>query len=393
MGDAFENILGQPKVREFLRASVASGRVSHAYLFTGPAGSNKTLAAYALAQGILCPKGPAGPRGGSCGACDICGRIMRRKHPDVRYFAPEGAGGYLVEQVRGIVADTALAPIQAARKVYILDRVDLLGVQAANAFLKTLEEPPADVVMILLGRTREGVLPTIVSRCQVVPFRTIPASEAAGIVAQNAGASAQLSRVALEACDGSIARAVEFLRSNERLGFRRRALEVLGCLRKADDWDVVGFAAELAVLAKAPLDVTRAEQEQELSENADFLAKSAIRQIEARNKRQLTAKALESLRQLTSIARSWLRDVMALCAEADDLVINVDAHASLSDAAAATDEARAAAALRAVGRCDEAISYNVSPETCIDAMLFEIRDALYGPSFGAKRAGGGAGNR
>ena len=88
MADAFENILGQPQVRDFLRSSVENGRVSHAYLFTGPAGSNKTLAAYALAQAILCPKGARGPRGGNCGACDVCRRVMRRKHPDVRYFAP-----------------------------------------------------------------------------------------------------------------------------------------------------------------------------------------------------------------------------------------------------------------------------------------------------------------
>ena len=214
VSDAFENILGQPKVRELLRAAVAQDRVSHAYLFTGPAGSNKTLAAYAFAQAVLCPKGPGGPRGGECGACDACRRIMRRKHPDVRFFSPEGASGYLVDQIRDIVADTALSPIQAARKVYILDRVDLLGVQAANAFLKTLEEPPADVVLVLLGRTRESVLPTIVSRCQVVPFRFIPPAEAAGIIAQNSGASPELSRVALAACDGSITRAVEFLRSN-----------------------------------------------------------------------------------------------------------------------------------------------------------------------------------
>ena len=93
MADAFEYILGQPQVREFLRATVASGRVSHAYLFCGPAGSNKTLAALAFAQGILCPKGPKGPRGGNCGACDTCGRIMRKKHPDVRMFEPEGAAG------------------------------------------------------------------------------------------------------------------------------------------------------------------------------------------------------------------------------------------------------------------------------------------------------------
>ena len=379
MADAFENILGQPQVREFLRASVASERVTHAYLFTGPAGSNKTMAAYALAQALLCPKGPHGPRGGECGACDICRRVKRKKHPDVRYFAPEGAGGYLVDQIRDIAADTVLAPIQADRKIYILDRVDLLGVQAANAFLKTLEEPPSDVVLILLGRTRESVLPTILSRCQVVPFRHIPASEAAGILAQNTGASREKARIAIEACDGSITRGIEFLKSNERLAFRARVLETLALLRNADDWDLVGQAGELVVLAKAPLDVVRAAQEEELVENADFLAKSAIRQIEARNKRQLTAKSLESLRQLTAIIRSWLRDVLAVCAETPELVINVDARGAIEDAARATDEARVAAALSAVRRSDEAISYNVSPETCIDALLFETRDALYRP--------------
>ena len=100
MADAFENIFGQPRVRDFLRASVRGGHVSQAYLFCGPAGSNKTAAAYALAQAYLCPKGAKGPRGGLCGACDACSRIARRKHPDVRYYAPEGAGGYLVEQIR-----------------------------------------------------------------------------------------------------------------------------------------------------------------------------------------------------------------------------------------------------------------------------------------------------
>ena len=267
-------------------------------------------------------RAPTAHRGGECGACDICRRVKRKKHPDVRYFAPEGAGGYLVDQIRDIAADTVLAPIQADRKIYILDRVDLLGVQAANAFLKTLEEPPSDVVLILLGRTRESVLPTILSRCQVVPFRHIPASEAAGILAQNTGARLrEKARIAIEACDGSITRGIEFLKSNERLAFRARVLEALALLRNADDWDLVGQAGELVVLAKAPLDVVRAAQEEELAENADFLAKSAIRQIEARNKRQLTAKSLESLRQLTAIIRSWLRDVLAVCAETPELVI------------------------------------------------------------------------
>ena len=139
------------------------------------------------------------------------------------------------------------------------------------------------------------------------------------------------------------------------------------------------MASDLVVKSKAPLDTVRAEQEEELDKNADFLAKSAIRQIEARNKRALSAKSLESLRQLSSIVASWLRDVLVICAETPELVINEDARAALEDAARATDEARVAEALAAVRRCDVAISYNVSPETCIDGLLLEVRDALYGP--------------
>ena len=371
MADAFENILGQPQVREFLRATIAGGKVSHAYLFTGPAGSNKTLSAYAFAQAILCDTA-------GCNECDCCRRVMRRKHPDVRYFAPEGAGGYLVDQIRDIVADTSLAPIRASKKVYILDRVDLLGSSSANAFLKTLEEPPDDVVLILLGRTRESVLPTIVSRCQVVPFRHIPASEAVGILMQNTGAANQAANIALQACDGSITKAIEFLKSNERMTFRAHIIEVLSSLELADDWDVITYAQDLVVKSKAPLDVVRAAQEEELAESADFLAKSAIRQIEARNKRALTAKSFESLRQLTSIIRSWLRDVLAVCAGTPDLVINADVRAGIEEAAGKTDEARTAAALAACDRADRALSYNVSPETCLDALLFEIRSLLYG---------------
>ena len=380
MPDAFENILGQPRVRDFLRTSVKGGRVTHAYLFVGPSGSNKTMAAYALAQALMCPKGPDGPRGGQCGACDACGRIMSKKHPDVHYYAPAGVNGYLVEQVREIVADTVLAPIMASKKVYILDRVDLLGTSAANAFLKTLEEPPADVVLILLGRTREAVLPTILSRCQVVPFRHIPASEAAGIIRQNTGAPIEQARMAIEACGGSITRAIEFLRSsgNERLAFRSFVLQVMASLARADDWDVLRWARELVEKAKAPLDDVVAEQEAELAENADFLQKSAIRQIEARNKRQIGAKTTEFLRQTHAIMGSWLRDVLMVRAGAPELVINVDARQAIEAAAACVDEARLHEGLKAVERADQAIAYNISPETCMDALLFEVREVLHG---------------
>ena len=370
MPDVFDSVYGQPKVREFLRRTIATGRISHAYLFTGLAGSNKTQAAYAFAQAVVCERH-------ACGQCDDCRRIQRRKHPDVRYFAPAGASGYLVEQVREIVADAELAPIRARCKVYIIDRVDLLGVHAANAFLKTLEEPSPGVILILLGRTRDSVLPTIVSRCQVVPFRQIPAHEAVGILVQNTGIGPDKAAAAIQACGGSISKATEFVRSPERMAYRKRVLESLGTLRAADDLDVLVMAGELVVGAKAPLDAVRAQQERELEENADLLAASALRRIEARNKSAITMQTFDYLHQLTSIIRSWLRDVLMVCDGISDLVINADALAGVKAAAAATTPERVAVALRAVDEADAAIAYNVSLETCIDVLLFDIREALY----------------
>lgn len=371
MSDVFDGIFGQPRVREFFRASIASGRVSHAYLFTGPAGSNKTAAAYAFAQALLC-------KDHGCRTCDDCRRIERRKHPDVHFYAPEGAQGYLIEQIREIVSGVSLAPIRAKGKIYILDRVDLLGVSAANAFLKTLEEPVEGVTFILLGRTREAVLPTIVSRCQVVPFRHIPAREAAGILSRKTGVTPIQARIAIEACNGSITRAMVFAKSAERAEFRARIMEVLGNLPLSDERDVLEYAAELIERAKAPLDNVRTQQSEELAESADFLTKSALKQIELRHKRALSMATRESLNQTTSIIRSWLRDILMIASGTPDLVVNKDQQEVLERMAQRVVPAGIMSALRETYKTDEVLSYNVSPETCLDVLLFSIREVLNG---------------
>lgn len=371
MSDIFDGIFGQPRVREFLRASIASGRVSHAYLFTGPAGSNKTAAAYAFAQAILC-------KDHGCRTCDDCRRIERRKHPDVHFYTPEGAQGYLIEQIREIVSGVSLAPIRAKGKVYILDRVDLLGVSASNAFLKTLEEPVEGVTFILLGRTREAVLPTIVSRCQVVPFRHIPAREAAGILSQKTGVTPEQARIAIEACNGSITRAMTFAKSAERAEFRARIMEVLSNLPLSDERDVLEYAAELIERAKAPLDNVRTQQSEELAESADFLTKTALKQIELRHKRALSMATRESLNQTTSIIRSWLRDVLMIASGTPDLIVNIDQREVLQRVAQKVTPASVMSALREAYKTDETLSYNVSPETCLDVLLFSIREVLNG---------------
>ncbi len=199
-------------------------------------------------------------------------------------------------------------------------------------------------------------------------------------MAQNTGAALDQARQAIEACGGSITAAVAFLRApaNERLAFRTRLFSDLGMLARADDWDVIEMARSLVEASKAPLDEVRASQEAELAENADFLAKSAIRQIEARNKRQLSAKTSEYLRQTTAMVRSWLRDGLMVACNTPELIINTDQRDTLNSLFAGHDAAALAAACAKVDECERALAYNVSPETCLDTLLFDVREVING---------------
>ena len=181
---------GQKRVKSFLTRAVEGGRAAHAYLFVGAPGSGKLEAAWALAQALLCEDG-------GCGACDNCMRAARRTHPDVHYYTPESATGYLISQTRELLEDVALAPIRAKHKVYIIDRAEQMRANTANALLKTIEEPPETVTFILLGTSTDTILPTIVSRCQCVPFRTLPLDESAQTVARATGVDLARCRMAI----------------------------------------------------------------------------------------------------------------------------------------------------------------------------------------------------
>lgn len=371
MSDPFDRILGQPQVRTFLRRVIKSGVIGQSYLFAGPVGSNKTAAAYAFAQSILCPKH-------GCGTCEICRKVVHHSHPDVKYFAPEGANGYLVSQIREIISDASLAPIQANHKIYIIDSADKLGVQGANAFLKTLEEPPADVVFILLGRTTASVLPTIVSRCQVVPFRHLSVEKAAGIVSQNSGADDLHARIAIQACGGSISHAIEFCRNADRFVFRNHVIETLNSIQNADGLAILDAARTLVEQAQAPIDLIRQSQNDEIEQSKAYMAKTQIKQMELRHKRVLSKRTSEALHQITSICRSWLRDVLVIKAHCEEQVTNSDILEILKKKSESVSVQGILAALSEPEKTDRAIAHNVSPETSIDALLFAIRKDLYG---------------
>jgi DNA polymerase III subunit delta' len=175
-------IIGHEWAVDFLRRSLASGRVGHAYLLSGPAGVGKALVALRLAQALNCERGDADP----CLACRACKRIERGNYPDVRVagMAAQTAGlkadeaarqkDLKIDTVREWQSDISLRPYEGRQRVFILHDAEKLTEAAANAMLKTLEEPPPYATLVLVANTSGDLMPTIVSRCQPLKLRPVP---------------------------------------------------------------------------------------------------------------------------------------------------------------------------------------------------------------------------
>ena len=219
----FEEIRGNTPLVEQLRRSAASGRSSHAYLFLGGAGAGKRLIANTFAKALQF-EGEKRP----CDSCKSCHAFNHGNHPDVIYFQPLKNGKtYTIEDVREQLLETVdLKPFQYEKKIYIIEKADTLNIQSQNALLKTLEEPPAHVVFLLLAERAEAFLPTILSRVVVMKIRPLSAETIADYLMQ-AGHLAEESHILSAYAQGRIGQALELV---EDEGFREMRQDILGKL-------------------------------------------------------------------------------------------------------------------------------------------------------------------
>lgn len=219
----FEEIRGNTPLVEQLRRSAASGRSSHAYLFLGGAGAGKRLIANTFAKALQC-EGEKRP----CDSCKSCHAFNHGNHPDVIYFQPLKNGKtYTLEDVREQLLETVdLKPFQYEKKIYIIEKADTLNIQSQNALLKTLEEPPAHAVFLLLAERAEAFLPTILSRVVVMKIRPLSAETIADYLMQ-AGHLAEESHILSAYAQGRIGQALELV---EDEGFREMRQDILGKL-------------------------------------------------------------------------------------------------------------------------------------------------------------------
>lgn len=225
----FSEIIGHDRPVGILKRALANGALAHAYLFSGEAGIGKFLTARTLAAALNCAA--PGPDGG-CGACPSCRKVASGTHPDVHVLVADG-DEIKIDQVREVQADLALRPFEGRRKVLILDGAEHLNEASSNAFLKTLEEPPGETLIILVTAMPQSLLVTIRSRCQELRFQPLARRLLAGVLRErrqfdeaDAWFLAALSR-------GSLGRALEQDPAGERSAREQlfALLETLGTLR------------------------------------------------------------------------------------------------------------------------------------------------------------------
>ena len=168
----FDEVVGQEAVADALRQSILQNRLAHAYLFCGPRGVGKTSMARIFAAALQCPHAKEAT---PCGECETCQRIFRGEDSDVTEM--DGASNRGIDDIRGLIEHVQYAPTQGRYRVFILDEVHMLTLDAFNALLKTLEEPPSHVKFVFATTEPERILPTVLSRCQRCDFSSISNSD------------------------------------------------------------------------------------------------------------------------------------------------------------------------------------------------------------------------
>jgi DNA polymerase-3 subunit delta' len=340
----FAELVDQDHAVLLLRTAARTGRVAHAYLFAGPAGVGRRSAAQAFAQLLNCHR----PDADACGRCPACEAIAAGRHPDVRVV--DVARGVLLDpddttrtgigirQVLALRREVVYPPYQGRWKVYILADAETLTLEAANSLLKVLEEPPPQVVIILIAESTVPLPATVVSRCQLVRFTLLPPALVERALLQR-GVGPEEARYAAALSGGQLSRALQWATSEEVRQRRGRVLELLEGLEHADPLQILDAAEALA-------------------------------------------REKEILADLLEIALFWYRDLLVWQqTHSDQQLVNLDRRERIAALAASTPAADLASRLDAVRDAQDALRRNVHPRLLLETLFLRLAR----PAEGARR--------
>ncbi|MDT4919687.1 MAG: polymerase subunit delta [Pseudonocardiales bacterium] len=392
----WEQLIGQGSAVATLRsaaaaaADIAAGRrpsaaaaMTHAWLFTGPPGSGRSVAARAFAAALQCER----PDELGCGTCSACHTVAKRTHPDVHSVVPEGLS-IGVDEMRSVVGRSARRPALGRWQVVVIEDADRLTEQASNALLKAVEEPPSRTVFLLCAPSLhpDDVSLTIRSRCRLVPLRTPPADAVAGVLERD-GLTPETARWAAAAGQGHIGRSRRLAADPDAQARRAAVLAIpaslvslRACLEAADH--LVGAAEAEAGALSDELNAAETESLQVAlgaggtgrgTATTGRGAAGALKELEKRQRSRATRAQRDALdRALVDLA-AFYRDVLLRQSGADIAPAHPDAADDVVLVARRIQPAGALRRLDAILGCREALELNVKPRIAVEAMTAALR--------------------
>jgi DNA polymerase III subunit delta' len=378
----FDRLTGQDPVVEQLRAAVAAGSsgqvgLTHAWLFTGPPGSGRSVAARAFAAALLC-------QDQGCGECRSCRQVAGGTHADLLLVRPDGLS-YGVKQTRELVLKSAGSPVYGGWRVIIFEDADRATEQAANALLKAIEEPPPRTIWLLCVPSAADLPTTIRSRCRLITLRTPPTASVAAIL-EREGVSPDRALEAARAALGHIGRARR-LATDPAAAQRRAAVlavptQVTGLAAAFDAADALVKAAEAD--AAATTDALNAPERDALRQafgegstgkgvaTAIRGSAGAMKELEDRQKSRATRIKRDSLDLALLDLAAFYRDLLAVQLGADVELANASREADLRQLADASAPRATVRRIEAIMTCRERLNASVAPLLAVEEMTLAL---------------------
>jgi DNA polymerase-3 subunit delta' len=352
----WSRLVGQDAVVRALREAVAAGAVGHAYLFVGPEGVGRRLAAFALAASLNCVHA-------GCGECEVCRRVLRGSHPDVHLIVPEGQQLVLAQirggpGERGVITDAFRSPVEGKRKVFVFEDAERMNAAAANALLKVLEEPPADVVFILMTDRPDDLPSTVVSRCRRLDFSPLPTSAVERVLTEHHGIDAERAAWAANV-GGNLARALRLAHDPQAPERHAGHVAVPERLATGGLPEAVLVAEQVRAEAAAATQSLKERQRAEIADQAEAFGEgrgtaAARKRLETRHRREVRRAETEAYHAALDDIASWYRDRL------------------IAPRGAGSAPAAAVRALDRIEATRAALERNAGPALALEALFAEL---------------------
>ena len=325
----FEEILGNEMVKDHFKKAIENHKISHAYILTGEAGMGRKSIANAFAMTLLCEKGGSEP----CMTCHSCKQVMSGNHPDLIYVKHEKPGSIGVDDVREQINDTIMIrPYSSYYKIYIVDEAEKMTVQAQNALLKTIEEPPSYAVIILITTNQEAFLPTILSRCVQMKLKPLKDFTIKSYLTQNLHIPEKDADICAAFARGNLGKAIHLASSDE---FKELFQKVMVLVKNVGTMDISML-----------LDCIREMKEQ----NFD-------------------------IGEVLDLMQLWYRDVLMFKGTKDmNLLIFKDEYKMINETGEKVDYAGLEAILAAIDTARVRLNANVNMELAMELLLLTMKN-------------------